>query len=92
MPVSRSRQTAPRTVQVRVLRSTQSHTTVSTLEIPQKHWTLVTSRLPALWPAGTEVTITFTPMELEYLQGKGAGALALSHLDIQNGLTSASIQ
>jgi hypothetical protein len=23
-----------------------------------------------MWPVGTDVTVTFTPMELEWLQGK----------------------
>ncbi len=60
----------PRKVRVRVSVSDSSHTTVSTVEDPCEHWTFLTSRLPKIWAAGTEVTIIFTPMELDYLQGK----------------------
>lgn len=60
----------PRTVRVRVVRSTEAHTVVQSLDIPSEHWRFVSSRLPAAWQAGTEVTVTFTPMELEYFQGK----------------------
>jgi hypothetical protein len=63
-------QETPRTVRVRVVRSTSEHTTVETLDIPAEHWRLVTSRLPERWNVGAEVTITFTPLELEWLQGR----------------------
>ena len=43
---------------------------VQTLDIPVEHWTLVTSRLPTIWAVGAEVTVTFTPMELEWMQGR----------------------
>jgi len=60
----------PRAVRVGVVRSTALHTNVVTLDIPKQHWTFITSRLPTAWAVSTLVTITFTPMELEYLQGK----------------------
>ena len=41
---------------------------VQTLDLPVQHWTLITSRLPRMWAVGTEVTVTFTPMELEWMQ------------------------
>jgi hypothetical protein len=63
-------QEIPRTERVRVISSTHTHTVVRTLQIPVEQWTLVTSRLPTMWANGTEVTITFTPMELEWMQGK----------------------
>ena len=59
----------PRTVRVRIVHSTPSHTTVETLDIPSERWNLLASRLPATWAVGTVVTMTFTRMELEYLQG-----------------------
>lgn len=59
-----------RTVRVRVLSVNDSHTTVRTLDLPMQSWELITSRVPEGWAAGLEVTMTFTPMELEYLKGK----------------------
>jgi hypothetical protein len=63
-------QETPRTVRVRVVRSTIANTVVRTLEIPTESWSFVTSRLPTAWAVDTEVTMTVTPMELEWMQGK----------------------
>ena len=63
-------QETPRTVRARVVRFTEAHTMIQTLDVPIEHWTLVSSRLPSGWKIGDEVTMTFTPMELEYLQGR----------------------
>ena len=40
-------------------------------ESPPEEWSLLTSRLPEpLWPVGWEITMTFTPSELEWLRGE----------------------
>jgi hypothetical protein len=62
-------QETTRTVRVRVVRSTSAHTEICTLDIPVERWTLVTSRIPDM-AVDTVVTLTFTPMELEWMQGK----------------------
>ena len=63
-------QETPRTVRVRVVRATPEHTMVETLDNPAEHWQLQTSRLPRQWDVGTEVRMTFTPMELKWMQGR----------------------
>jgi hypothetical protein len=62
-------QARPRTVRVRIVGSTSEHTMVQTLDSPREQWRLLTSRIPERWPAGTEVRVTFTAMELEWMQG-----------------------
>jgi len=63
-------QETPCTVRIRVVQSTSEHATVQTMDVPGEHSRLVTSRLPTRWAIGAEVTMIFTPMELEWIQGR----------------------
>ena len=60
----------PRTVRVRVVCVTHEHTTIETLDLPTERWCLITGRLPATWRGDTVITMTFTTMELEWMQGR----------------------
>jgi len=65
---------AARSERLRVLRSDNQHTIMRLIrtetETEPEEWTLVPARLPEQWPEGYEFRITFTPMELEWLEGK----------------------
>ena len=60
----------PGTERFWVVSANAQYTILRSCQFPLEHWRLLTARLPALWPAGKEVTVTFTPMEWQWLQGK----------------------
>jgi len=59
---------------IRVISWRPDYTTVRLIrtesQAEPEYWSLVTSRIPSQWTNGVEGRIGFTPMELEYLQGK----------------------
>ena len=63
-------QETPSTERFCVVSATPEFTILRSCQFPLMHWRLFTTRMPASWPAGKEVTVTFTPMEWQWLQGK----------------------
>ena len=63
----------PRSEKLRVIKRNAEYTTVLVLrtesEPEPEHWHLLTERVPTAWVEGIESGMTFTPMELEWLQG-----------------------
>ena len=62
------------TEQLRVMSVTLERTVLRLIrteaEAMPVDWSLLTSRVGEAWPVGAEITMTFTPSELEWLQGR----------------------